>query len=275
MLDGLLKSIKKKKLVENRDFAGVDKLQLVGVGKFKSVLEATLVQSLHKGVADALGEVERGLKDTGVEFVPKFKDKMKSNYAGEEYDTLKDVLAFWSTKVPVQKYLMKYYVRQAFTISGVHRDRLLSQAQIILQKGIKNHASYTQVANELTTLFQPYLETAGAIDAGLANPYRINNIVRTNMSEAYNSGRWDLFHDPEVIGFIKAFEYSAVIDDRTTPFCEDWNEEVLRADDPQLNGINPPNHYQCRSILIPIVEGEKFKLTQSKPSSEPAEGFRI
>ena len=57
-------------------------------------------------------------------------------------------------------------------------------------------------------------------------------------------------------GFVIGFEYSAIIDGRQTDVCKFLDEKILRTDSQELNGLTPPNHFNCRSTLIPITSDE-------------------
>ena len=56
--------------------------------------------------------------------------------------------------------------------------------------------------------------------------------------------------------FIEAYQYNAELDDKTTMFCEEHHEQIIKQSDPEFGSINPPNHFNCRSILIPIMIGD-------------------
>ena len=283
MLVGLKKTVKSKQIVEKRDYAAVEKLRLKNVGKYRDTLAEVYGHALHKGAFDALREVEEGLAAVGVTPEWSLPSTMGINFIGQA-----EIVAAWQDKVPIQKKLLAEYNRHAFTVSGANSDKLLKEAQLVIEAGIRHGSTYAQIAESLNDVFAPYLEIPGAVDPGVANPYRLTNVVRTGMSEAYNSGRMNLFRHPEVGAYITAFEYSAIVDDRTTEFCLDWHGTVLRADDPRISANNPPNHYQCRSVWIPVVRGEKFEVGRvdntdfdnpiwiagETPSSVPAKGFK-
>ncbi len=275
-------TIKRKQLVENRDLAGVRALKMPGIGLVRNSLETAFGHQIHWGAKDALDEVKAGLAVTGKK-LPPLPDTMAINLAAwhpEEWEptpesllSSAEIIAHWEGKVPIQKALMTEYSREAFTMAGAYQDNLLSGSQQILGKGIRRGASYQQMEAELAAFFRPYMEIEGAIDPALASPYRIETIVRTTMSEAYNTGRMNLYKHPDVGNMIVAYEYSAVMDDRTTPFCTDWDGEVLLANDPRIDQNNPPNHFRCRSVWIPITKGEKFSVTDQPPAATPAQGF--
>jgi uncharacterized protein with gpF-like domain len=68
--------------------------------------------------------------------------------------------------------------------------------------------------------------------------------------------------DQENLSQIQAFQYSAVIDDDTTDICLSLDGKIMRKDDEESMRFMPPNHYGCRSILVPItINEEKPKAT--------------
>ena len=152
---------------------------------------------------------------------------------------------------------------------------MLRQVQLIILKGLERGISRTKLQDNLLSLFRGMLTSGETQDGALLTPHRVENIVRTNLIESYNTGRLDMFRHPDVADRIGAVEYSAIIDSRTTPFCRAWDGTVLSLNDQQLDQITPPNHFQCRSILVPIMRVEEFEITERLPSERPLEGFRI
>ena len=106
----------------------------------------------------------------------------------------------------------------------------------------------------------------------------LNTLSRTNLFDAMNEGRFSEFTDPALGGFVEALEYSAVLDDRTTEICQQLDGAVWADDNPLWDTYRPPNHYNCRSILIAITQvdvanGEWDGAESSEPSVQPADGF--
>ena len=71
-----------------------------------------------------------------------------------------------------------------------------------------------------------------------------------------NTGRMNLFNSDSIKSFIEAFQYNAIIDNNTTEFCAQHDGQVILKSDPQFESINPPNHFNCRSMLSPIMVDE-------------------
>jgi len=53
-----------------------------------------------------------------------------------------------------------------------------------------------------------------------------------------------------------AVRYTATLDNRTTEFCRSYNGKIFRVGDSITELIAPPNHFNCRSYLEPLEQGE-------------------
>jgi SPP1 gp7 family putative phage head morphogenesis protein len=160
--------------------------------------------------------------------------------------------------LPPEKALA-FFEQKAFYITGVLKDRLLSGARNVLYNGIKNGTPSTDVIRELKELFDEYLGDPTAIAQGKeeqAQPYRLETILRTNVNEAYNEGLKDGVDEEVDSGFVIGFLYSAIIDGRQTEVCDFLDGKVLRPDTEDTNALTPSNHFNCRSMLIPITKDE-------------------
>jgi SPP1 gp7 family putative phage head morphogenesis protein len=105
-------------------------------------------------------------------------------------------------------------------------------------------------------------------------PSYLNTLVRTNTFEALNEARYDAFTDPDMAGFVVAFEYAAVLDSSTTDICEHLNGKTYAADSPVWNEYRPPNHFNCRSILIAITAVDGWDGQEDDPPTvEAQKGF--
>lgn len=153
---------------------------------------------------------------------------------------------------------LKYYDDKAFAITGIIRDDILNDAKQVLLNGLKR-GDVPGAVKDLKDVFNKYLDSGIAIDGDLLEPHRLNTIVRTNMMDAINHGRRNMFDDPDLKGFVDFFAYSAIIDDRTTPYCLCMDGKKFRMED--LPMLNPPAHFNCRSIAVPITKFEVKDMT--------------
>jgi len=150
----------------------------------------------------------------------------------------------------------RFMDERMFWISGVLRDDLTRKAQGLLTRAIQFGEPLDDVVGKLADLFAPYILEGVAPE--VATPFRLETIVRTNMTEAYNMGRLADVHDPDMALYIEGVRYSAILDTRTTPICAFLHDKVFKPDDPELDRLAPANHFNCRSILVPVIVGERI-----------------
>lgn len=138
----------------------------------------------------------------------------------------------------------------------------------LIKKGLTNLDSVGDVeADDVLN----YLQVTG--EKGSA-PY-LETLARTNLFEAMNEARFAEFTDPAVADFVEGLEYSAILDDRTTDVCRALDDTRYRADSAVWDRYRPPNHYNCRSVLIPITTLDNWDGVESAPPSvQPQEGFK-
>jgi len=99
--------------------------------------------------------------------------------------------------------------------------------------------------------------------------WKAERIARTEIMRLWNMGHtFELAQFEEVVGF----EYSVVLDPRTSPICRPLAGLKVRRSD--LHVI-PPLHPHCRTILLPIFAGEAPPEWGDGRSVSPAKGFGI
>ena len=227
--ESLKKDILKRKIIETNSASQIEKIQLSYVGELKNKIQEYL----------------RDLWQYGREEVKSELGKMK----------FVDIVPGLPPKKALQ-----YLNNKSFWIAGVIRDSVLKEARAILYNGLKGGASTPEIMFQLDGFFKEYIgTTAIEIKTGRElTPWHLENVVRTNFSDAYNEGRWAMMNDPDVGDFVPAVAYSSVMDDRTTEICERLDGQVFEKGDPDLARIKPPNHYECRGTLVPVTKYEKF-----------------
>lgn len=144
-----------------------------------------------------------------------------------------------------------------FWVSGVLRDDLTRRAQGVLVQALKLGEPLDDTLGKLADTFAPYILEGVAPE--VVSPFRLETIVRTNLTEAYNQGRLEELQDPALALYVEGVRYSAIMDERTTPVCQFLHDKVFHEDDPDLGRIAPPNHFNCRSILVPVIVGEDIE----------------
>jgi SPP1 gp7 family putative phage head morphogenesis protein len=76
---------------------------------------------------------------------------------------------------------------------------------------------------------------------------------RTKHTEVMNRGRLETFQSS---GVVAAYQYSAILDDRTSDICRGLDGKIFKAGSEPV----PPMHFNCRSVLIPITKYEEFEV---------------
>ncbi len=180
-----------------------------------------------------------------------------------------------------------YFKIKAFKITGNFTDSAIKMIEAEILNGTKydktwaevEKAIYSNAASEGLISIEQAREAMGEA-LGVANPdARIRTVIRTSSWDAINEARHSYFTDPDLDGFVIAYEYSSILDDRTTQICSHLDAEnrgdhslSWYATNPQFR---PPNHYNCRSLLIPVTEIDIDSYTEgAAPTMQPQKGFK-
>lgn len=216
MKEDLINRIEKGKFIENKRLDKVNDLTLKFTNQLRLGIKSMLVDSFKLGNSDA--------KEL-------FKPKKKQFIDVTEAQIIDEVV----NNSPV------------FTEELIEED-ILKQAKLTLKESITTGQSLQETKKQLAVIFEPY--------DPLFNGARLENIIRTNTLKVYNQSKQSYFQPFVDSGDIAAFLYSAIIDGRQTQFCEDHNGKIYLANDPYVESITPPNHFQCRSTFIPVTQDE-------------------
>ena len=248
---------KSKKLHEIGKKDGIKAFKGSILAELKDTYQKFFTQCYVNGQNEAKDEIAKGKKTNG-----NFKYQ-EINYA-LPFDS---AVRFFS----LNKTQMDAIRQRAFYITGIEQDEVLKKVNQILLDDIGT-ASVQDTMKSVEDVLAPYLET-GSIDESVADPWLLQTIVRTNESEMFNMGRMAEFNNPDLDGFVQAYEYSAVMDDRTTEFCSEHDGQCLEAGDDRVDEF-PPAHYNCRSIWAPVFRGEDYD-NNWDDSIKPMDGFAV
>ena len=180
-----------------------------------------------------------------------------------------------------------YFKVKAFKITGNFTDSAVS----IIEAEILNGAKYDKTWNEVEQSIYQTFASKGMITTelakealgealGVSNPdARIRTVIRTSTFDAINEARHSYFTDPALGNYVIAYEYSAILDSRTTQICSHLDADNRGNHSIEWYNQNPsfrpPNHYNCRSLLIPVTEDDDDAYVEGgEPSMNPQEGFK-
>lgn len=167
-----------------------------------------------------------------------------------------------------QNFLTSRALRGATNLAQRTVDALIN----VLHNSIKYDKTLRQtiVAMATDTDIMAVLPEVDSIGRAVNVPSRLETIARTNITEATNLSRVALFGSPEFQGFVVAMEYSAILDERTTEICEHLHGKIFK----DWADLTPPNHFNCRSVLVPVTVVDDWDGKESSPATkQPQKGF--
>ncbi len=247
--DRLVSQVERKKIIEDKDYKALKSLRIVK-SDFKKLFSTYYAKMYLTGKVDAITEIE-GRLPLGEMNTQKMKGYRKFQVDPElawlNRSWVDDYLKKYGALGTLTKADKKYLVDlrdKAFFITGETENRMLKETYHIIDNGIRSGAT----TSATVSLLQETLKAD-------RQKYALT-IARTNASDSYNTGRMNLFMSDNIRPFMEAFRYSAVMDNVTTEFCEEHDGQIIKPSDPDFGVINPPNHFNCRSLMESILVGE-------------------
>lgn len=241
--DDLVSSIIRKKIIENKDVAEVNDLSLKFLSELKMQFKDIERQIFMKGRKDARQEVIKAKSE-----VRKFQvDPTILNLPPKE--------------------AIKYLENKAVWMTGVEKDFVLNNVKPLLLDGIKTGKSTAEVIFAIEEMFESKYALENIISTGITTA-RLETVVRTNFSDAYNQGRLTTFQDDDIKEIVPALQYSAILDDRTSDICNSLDGKIFKQGDPLIAKYTPPNHFNCRSIWTSIIKGESYEVSARESISK-------
>lgn len=200
---------------------------------------------------------------------PERIETIKLKYLKELKQVIKQSLldSFKDSKMMAQQELMKGNFRaplpnekflevleqETFDYIGDWEYTVTKGARQALMEAIKDGKPLSSVID--------FLETEGK-DVALVSLERYS---RTKFTEVMNRGRIEFFDDS---GVVAAYQYSAILDDRTSDICAGLHGKVFKAGTEPV----PPMHFNCRSVLVPITKYEEWE-ADDKVGSKDIDAF--
>jgi len=246
MRDSLIKDVINDTIIERKDFGDARKVEVRHLTEFRKTWDKHLKKMGSEGATEAKKELQKGEEQFQV--------------------TTPETLT--------RKESIDYIKNKSFQITNVESDFINNRVRMTLANAIRDGDSVKDVASEIGKIFDNYGLTEfaeGEKPLGI-KPARLNTIARTELADAFNVGQKTIFEASDIV---QAYQYSAVLDDRTTEFCAAQDGRIYKTDDPYADLIWPPNHFNCRSLFIPVVEGETFKVNDRLDIEETSPGSKF
>ena len=159
---------------------------------------------------------------------------------------------------------LKVFEERAFWITGVISDDVEGKVKGILHQGIATGKSESELRKRISEELDAVArspELAASVSDEARTAHRIENVIRTNTMTAFNGGALSFYRTaPNVEGL----QFSAILDKRTTEVCSFLHGSTFPKNDPSLSSMNPPLHFMCRSVLVPVLLGEAWEPIEQK-----------
>ena len=175
-------------------------------------------------------QLQKDLKETIKGFVDK-GEKQASGELNAPRDLQDDgVVKNVSTRILFQSQEISEDVARGVKKSGVN------SALNALADGLDDDAIIQQVDEDLKEFADSGVPVAGK---------------GATVNQFINTGRNNFFFRNKSL--VQGFQFSAVIDTRTTHICRSLDKQTFSASDVKSFDLRPPLHWNCRSILVPIL----------------------
>lgn len=220
----------------------IKRKQLIEKKKFKQVNELELK---HQGKINLV--LKKMLRDA---YEDGFGEAKKEYLIDEKLALSDEDIAEW---------LNNY----AFYVSDMEAGFILGKVKSNIMGGIQSGAGVKEIMNMIDNALAGYDMNLGDRKAS-----RIETIARTTVSTAYNEGRTQQFIN--IQDDIQAYQFSSVLDGRTSNICERLNGKILKPNEISL--YQPPLHFNCRSLLVPVFTDEEFDGDFNIPTVKRTQG---
>lgn len=142
---------------------------------------------------------------------------------------------------------------ESFKVVGDYSTEITKKMRNTVVQGLKAGTPTNDIVDALRQMAGDFTDTWLA------------TVVRTKTTEIYNQARKSYWENDDVAKqIVEAYQFSAILDDRTTEVCSHLDGDIFETGD-FANSITPPLHFNCRSILVPVTKFEDY--TPDDPES--------
>lgn len=205
---------------------------------------------------DAINSIQpHFLKDLNQVFTEHFMELFKKSYnmAQKEFFPVSEK-KFSDAELLPEEYL-SIIQAEAFKNVGDYSIEITKKAKNILTNGIKSGLSEEQIVKKIKE------EMADVSERWMST------VVRTKTTEMFNEARKTYWETDEIAKeIVEAYEFSAILDDRTSEICESLDGKIFKKGD-FIDRVTPPLHFNCRSVLIPITKYQEYEI-DNEPTIE-------
>ena len=257
------------KIESKVDFARIERDQDKLVGKFSSIL----IDLFKKQKADFLSllkkKVDKGTLNT--RFVNKeirlkhinsiqtqIGEFIRAGFNLGRDDLNREVKKSNFAIDPVlPKDALKFLEDKRFWITGIMNDEILNDVRGVMLEGIRTGASLNEMIEQVDSIYAPFIgDVTAIVGTATTTPFRIETVLRTNLSEVYNQGRVMQALSPELEDFVVGMEYSEIMDSRTVDVSKYVDGKKIKMTDPDFAKLSYPLHYNDRGVFVPVTQDD-------------------
>lgn len=178
---------------------------------------------------------------------------MDVSYGQTKDFVFKDAIAFLKEKkaLTTEEYrsLDDESRAKAFTVSGYTSLEVLQEFLDCLEKAIEEGTTKEQFREDMSR----FLEEHGY--EGI-NPWKSDNIFRTNIQTAFNAGHYKSMTEKSVLKLRPYWQYKTAGDGDVRESHAQMADKVYRADDPIWDIWYPPNGFRCRCMVVSLTRNQ-------------------
>jgi hypothetical protein len=223
---------------------------------------------------DLLKQAKKAIENNDIEAVNAISVKYKGELATALATVQKDLFEIGKETASVELGVPRPTTTQeARGMMKVQTQNLVDGASTQLEYTTKKTVldMLRSNAGSITTATSPAIvkEVSDVLDTKIQ---KLNNVFQTiNVTGAVNLGRSYVF-DPNTEK-VYAYQYSSILDSRTTDRCLSLDGRVVAPGSSAYALYTPPQHPNCRSIWVAIMQDDSFKPDITDiPKSIPATG---
>ena len=148
--------------------------------------------------------------------------------------------------------LSSQYKKDAFTLAGAADVRLIEK----VRDELATAAAKGTTSDQFQQAVKQITSDAGVTDL---SAFTLDTAFNVAMQKAYSLGRYEQMSDPSVMDVLPYWQYWTVGDDRVRPEHAVIDQFTARGEDPVWMKIYPPNGFNCRCAVVPVLPEEAGK----------------
>lgn len=160
--------------------------------------------------------------------------------------------------------ILKRARTEAFTISGAMAEDLLEDFRKEIEKALEDGISL----NEFLSSFNDIVIRHGWSHTGTPG-WRARIIYETNLSQAYQAGRYAQQTEPETLEAFPYWQYVHSGSPHPRLEHQSWDGLVFRADDPWFDTHYPQNGFGCGCWIAVVSERRLRRMGKNGPDPVP------